>query len=88
MKYINIDGDTWLIYDTTLKRVIETTTLGNVDSEIVSIDERVSNIPPEPTAQEFEEWGRANMPRMNYSAEVSSLTSRKTFLEEVKRNIS
>lgn len=87
MKYINIENGTWLVYDETLKKVVDTLSIHDIENELADISQRLESIPTEPTAEEFEEWGRQNMPRMNYHVERDSLLKRQTYLEDIYNNI-
>ena len=87
MKYINIENGTWIIYDEATKRVVDTMSIHDIESELEDIDSRLLDIPSEPSAQEFEEWGRQHMPRMNYETEKDALNKRKPYLQDIYNNI-
>lgn len=87
MKYINIENGTWVVYDEIAKKVVDTLSIYDIQTEISEIDDRISELPTEPTSEEFEEWGRQHMPRMNYESERDALNRRKTYLQDIYNNI-
>jgi hypothetical protein len=68
--YIKIDDNTWIFYEGETATVIKKDEL---QAELERAQQKLSEIPAEPTDAELLDWARINYPRMNYSVEKNTL---------------